>query len=156
METKINKQDTQIRRVRFNDINGIRALSAKYKFEPNRNWNQIYLDKDVEIYVIINKGKIVGFTGLVHQTWNETLQILDIFVAPNLRKLGIGGIAINFLLDKAKRMRSYRCIIAESPSKDGIDRFYAKLGFRKCGYNDRYYTNRDNGDIAIFMSYDLH
>ncbi len=52
-------------------------------------------------------------------------------------------------------MKGYRSVIAEAPAKDGIDKFYAKLGFRKCGYNDRYYTNRDNGGIAIFMSCDL-
>lgn len=175
METKINKQkfkhqnfspsgeigllsdyDIRIRSARFNDINNIKALSAKYNFEPNRNWNQLYLDKDVEIYTITNKGNFIGFTGLIHQNWNRTLQILDIFINPHLRKMGIGGIAINFLLNRAKRMNNYRCIIVEAPAKDGIDKFYAKFGFRKCGYNDRYYTNNNDGNIAIFMSYDLH
>jgi len=112
-------------------------------------------DMDIEVYAITENGKIIGFTGLIHNDWNETLQVLDIFVDPAMRKKGYGKQAMNFLLSKAKHMKKYRCIIAEAPAKDGIDKFYAKLGFRKCGYNDRYYTNESNGDIAIFMSYDL-
>ncbi|MGC8538932.1 MAG: GNAT family N-acetyltransferase, partial [Candidatus Micrarchaeia archaeon] len=144
-----------IRRARSSDIKSIEMLNQRYNFELNRDWKKLATDKNTEIYVAIDSGKIVGFTGLIHYNWNDTLQILDVFVDPLARGKGYGRQIINFLLSKARRMKGYRSIIAEAPAKEGIDKFYAKLGFRKCGYNDRWYTNRGNGDIAIFMSYDL-
>lgn len=145
----------RIVRVKENRIKDVKALSQKYEFEVNRDWDNLLNGKETEIYILVDKGRTIGFTGLIHNDWNETLQILDIFIDPEIRNRGYGIQAISFLLGNAKRMHRYRCIIAEAPAKDNIDKFYAKLGFRKCGYNDRYYTNDDNGDIAIFMSYDL-
>ena len=142
-------------KVTSNNIEDVKELSQKYNFEINRNWDKLIDEKDVEIYLLVEKEEVIGFTGLIHNDWNETLQILDIFIDPKYRSKGYGKFAINSLLDKAKIMNKYRCVIAEAPAKDGIDKFYSELGFRKCGYNDRYYTNENNGDIAIFMSYDL-
>ncbi len=142
-------------RVTSDNIKFIKELSQRYGFEVNRNWDKLLNEKDTEIYGLSERGRIIGFTGLIHNDWNETLQVLDIFIDPEARNKGYGKYIIDFLLNKAKGMDGYRCIIAEAPAKDGIDKFYGKLGFRKCGYNDRYYTNDDNGDIAVFMSYDL-
>ncbi|MGC8662731.1 MAG: GNAT family N-acetyltransferase [Candidatus Micrarchaeia archaeon] len=59
----------------------------------------------------------MGFTGLIHYNWNDTLQILDVFVDPLARGKGYGRQIINFLLSKARRMKGYRSIIAEAPAK---------------------------------------
>ncbi len=136
-------------------IKVIKELNYKYKFEINRDYEVLLKDNNTEIYELTDKKRIIGFSGLIHNDWNETLHVLNIFIDPEFRNKGYGKYIINFLINKAKRMDKYRCIIAEAPAKDYIYKFYAKLGFRKCGYNDRYYTNENNGDIAIFMSYDL-
>jgi len=59
---------------------------------------------------------------------------------------------------KVAKENQLRAIIVESQpdNKDGMD-FYLSNGFRLCGFNDRYYTNRSKSsrEIAIFFSLDL-
>jgi [ribosomal protein S18]-alanine N-acetyltransferase len=143
----------KIRKAKTSDLNEIQTISKKYKFEPDRDWKGLIIDKDKEFFVLINDHKIMGFTGLIHYDWNETLQISNIFVHPNYRSKGLGLSLVNYLIDKAKKSK-YRCLIAEAPSTSLVVKLYKKAGFRKCGYNDRYYYNNTK-IIAYWMSYDL-
>ena len=145
----------QIRKAVAKDFKTIKALSRKYDFERNRDWKGVMKAKGNEMFVLVEDKRIVGFTGLVRNDWNETLQVLDIFVEPGLRKQGAGRKMVEFLKKRAHAMNKYRCLIAEAPALDGTDRFYRKCGFRRCGYNDRYYSNTNPMDIAVWMSYDL-
>ncbi len=105
------------------------------------------------MYVLVENKKIIGFTGLIYHKWNNTLKISDIFIIPEYRKKGYGFKLIEFLVSRAKRT-NYRCIIAEAPSLSNAPKFYKRAGFRKCGYNDRYYFNFGK-EIALWYSYDL-
>ncbi len=54
--------------------------------------------------------------------------------------------------------KELRSIIVETqPSNRNAMDFYLSNGFRLCGFNDRYYTNKpvSSKDIAIFFSLDL-
>ncbi|MBT3582245.1 GNAT family N-acetyltransferase [Candidatus Woesearchaeota archaeon] len=143
----------KIRKAKTSDLSEIQAISKKYKFEPDRDWSGLIQDKDKEFFVVVEDNNIIGFTGLIHFNWNNTLQISNIFILPNYRKKGIGLQLVNYLLDKAKKTK-YRCLIAEAPSTSLVVKLYKKAGFRKCGYNDRYYYNNTK-IIAYWMSYDL-
>lgn len=44
--------------------------------------------------------------------------------------------------------------MAEAPSLSNAPKLYKKAGFRKCGYNDRYYSNSGK-EIALWYSFDL-
>jgi len=134
---KINKADTK-------ELEEIKRISGKYNFG---------LQGSKEMYVLIKNNKIIGFAGLIYKNWNNTLQISDIFIIPEQRKKGYGLKLINYLINKAKKT-NYRCIIAEAPSLSNALKLYEKAGFRKCGYNDRYYSN-DGKEIALWYSYDL-
>jgi len=143
-----------VRRAKLADLATIKQLSRKYKFEPSRNWKEAITSNDKEMFVLVDKGEIKGFTGFIYSDWNNTIQIMDIFIDPVLRGRGIGGEMVKFLIGKAMKT-NYRCLIAEAPARGNIDKFYRAAGFRKCGYNDRYYSNRDKRNIAIWMCYDL-
>lgn len=134
---KIKKADNK-------DLEKIRKISKKYNFG---------LQGAKEMYIIIESKKIAGFTGLIYRKWNNTLQISDIFIVPRHRKKGFGLKLIQFLINKSKKTE-YRCIIAEAPSLSNAPKLYEKAGFRKCGYNDRYYSNKGK-KIALWYSYDL-
>jgi len=134
----------KIKRANFKNIKEIKKISKKYKFG---------LQSSKEMYVLIENKKIAGFTGLIYHKWNNTLQISDIFVNPECREKGYGLELIKFLVNKAKRT-NYRCLIAEAPSLSNAPKLYKKAGFRKCGYNDRYYCNSGK-EIALWYSYDL-
>ncbi len=135
-----------MKRIKANNKNlkELKKISKKYDF---------VFQGAKEMYILIENKKIIGFTGLIHHKWNNTLQISDIFIIPEHRKKGLGLKLIKFLINKTKKTR-YRCIIAEAPSLGNAPKLYKKAGFRKCGYNDRQYSNKDK-EIALWYSYDL-
>ena len=134
----------KIKKANFKDTKEIKKISKKYKFG---------LQGSKEVYVLVENKKIIGFTGLVHHKWNNTLKISDIFIIPEHRKRGYGLKLVKFLISRAKRT-NYRCIIAEAPSLGNAPKLYKKARFRRCGYNDRYYSNSAK-EIALWYSYDL-
>jgi N-acetylglutamate synthase-like GNAT family acetyltransferase len=134
----------EIKKATKEDIEEIKALSKK---------NDFGLQGSNEMYVLKKDGKILGFTGLIYHRWNNTLQISDIFIIPKERKKGLGLKLVLNLIEICKKI-DYRCLIAEAPSLSNAPKLYEKAGFRKCGYNDRYYSNNGK-EKAIWYSYDL-
>ena len=144
----------KIRKATLGDFPEIRKLSEKFKFEIGRDWKGLISSKNSEVFVLVNERSIVGFTGLIRYAWNNTLQILNIFVEPQYRGKGLGLTLVNFLVERSRRT-SYRCLIAEAPSLNPAVKLYKKAGFRQCWYNDRYYSNSGK-EIALWMSLDLN
>ena len=142
-----------IRKARLKDSKKIAKLNEKYFHEKGRNWDKLISSKNSEMFVLEDNKEIIGFTGLEYFDWNNTIQIIDIFVHSEYRKKGLGSKLVKYLLNRAKKTK-YRCVIAEAPPLNPVIRLYLKKGFRKCGYNDRYYSNK-NREIAVFLSYDL-
>jgi len=143
----------RIKKATLKDLPKIKKLSKEHKFELNRDWKRLINSKNSEMYLAVEKNIILGFSGLIYHQWNNTIQISNIFVDPKYRRQGIGLKLINFLIKKVKKSK-YRCLIAEAPSLNPVIKLFKKLGFRKCGYNDRYYSNSGK-EIAFWMSLDI-
>jgi N-acetylglutamate synthase-like GNAT family acetyltransferase len=144
-----------IRKARMSDLKTVIAISRKNRFEVMRDWKDAISSENSEMFLLVDGKMIRGFTGLIYHDWNRTIQVMDVFLEPDLRGRGMGIKLIKFLVSRARRQSNrYRCLIAEAPAIGGIDKFYRKAGFRKCGYNDRYYANGGK-NIAIWMSLDL-
>ena len=142
----------EIKDARPEDIQSLEDLSKQYAFEPNRDWRGLV--EDHQMFLLFDADKVIGFTGFIRHDWNNTLQISNIFVKPEYRGQKLAQRLLTHLLENVKKT-SYRCIIAEAPSNTSVGKLYEKMGFRKCGYNDRYYSNAGE-PVAFWMSYDLH
>ena len=142
-----------IRKASLRDLPAIRKLNDKFKFETGRDWKRLIISKHSEMFVLTDDESIVGFTGLIRYDWNNTLQILNIFIEPKHRRKGLGFALVKFLIERSRK-NSYRCLIAEAPSLNPVVDLYKKAGFRQCGYNDRYYSNSGK-EIALWMSLDI-
>ncbi len=143
----------KIEKVSDSDKQCIEELSRTFHFEEDRNWDEVFASGNQEMFVVKEDENVLGFTGFTYWDWNNTIQIIDIFVHPDSRCKGIGNTLIQYLIEKAK-MTKYRCILAEVPSLNPVLKLYLKNGFRLCGYNDRYYSNSGK-EVALWMSYDL-
>ena len=143
----------RIRKATLKDLQKIRQSSKEFNFELNRDWNDLISSKKSEMFILIDNKEIIGFTWLIYYKWNNTIQISNIFVNPKFRSQGLGLKLIKFLINKVKKT-DYRCLIAEAPSLNPVVKLYKKAGFRKCGFNDRYYSNSGK-EIALWMSIDL-
>ena len=143
----------KIKKVTIKNLKEIKNISKKFNFELNRDWKGLIYSDNSEMFILLDKDDIIGFTGLIYYKWNNTIQISNIFIKPEYRKKGLGLKLVTFLIKRAKKTK-YRCLIAEAPSLNLVKELYKKAGFRKCGYNDRYYQN-SRKEIAIWMSLDL-
>jgi len=143
----------KIRKANLQDAKAISSLNRKFFHERERDWKKLTSAKDSEIFVLELNKKILGFTGVEYREWNNTAQIIDIFVRPNYRNKGYGTKLVKFLIQHLKN-KKYRTLMAEAPSSNPVLILYLKNDFRICGFNDRYYSNRSK-EIALFLSYDF-
>ncbi len=142
-----------IRKAKFNDLKAIEDLNNKY-FHEKRDFREIIENKNSCFLVAEEKNKIIGFSGIRVFRWNNTAQIIDIFIHPDHRGKDYANRFINRIKAEAKKFK-VRTIIAESPSLNNVLAVYIKNGFRVCGFNDRYYSNNAR-EIAIFLSFDIN
>lgn len=142
-----------IRKVTSDDLVEIESLNKKY-FHENRDFKEIIENKDDYFFVAEEKDRIVGFSGIYYHDWNNTAQIIDIFVHPDYRGKGLSDKLIKKIKLEAKKLK-VRTIIAEAPSLNNALATYLRNGFRVCGFNDRYYSN-DAKEIAMFLSFDIY
>jgi len=142
-----------IRKAKLSDLNQIDELNKKY-FHEVRDFKSLLKNKSDILIVMEDNKKIIAFSGLHLNVWNNTARIIDIFVHPNYRRQGLASKLINQLIVLARK-KKVRSLIAEAPSLNPVLKLYKKNGFRKCGYNDRYYSNGLK-EIAIFLSFDFN
>ncbi len=142
----------KIRKAKISDLVQIKRLNKKY-FHEARDFKALAESREDTLLVIEHGQEIIAFSGLHLSRWNNTAKIIDIFVHPDYRRQGLADKLVQRLivLARGKRVRS---LIAEAPSSNPVLKLYKKNGFRKCGYNDRYYSNQAR-EIAIFLSMDL-
>ncbi|MBD3304390.1 GNAT family N-acetyltransferase [Candidatus Woesearchaeota archaeon] len=140
-----------IRNAQEENIKSLEAISKEFDFEPNRDWKGLV--KDHEMFLLFDADRVIGFTGLIEYKWNRTLQISNIFVRPEYRGQKLAQKLLTHLIGKAEKT-GHRCLIAEAPSDNSVVKLYETMGFRKCGHNDRYYSNTGEPQ-AFWMSYDL-
>lgn len=143
----------EIKKAKLKDVNSISKLNRKFFHEKERDWKRLIYSKTSEIFILELDKTIVGFTGIKYCGWNNTAHVIDIFVQPDYRNRGYGTNLVKFLLKYLKN-KKYRTLIAEAPSSNPVLKLYLKNGFRVCGFNDRYYSNKGK-EIAIFLSYDF-
>jgi ribosomal protein S18 acetylase RimI-like enzyme len=135
------------------DVTELEKLSKRFDFETNRDWRKLVVGENNKLFLLKKEDEIIGFSGLIFHHWNNTIQVSNIFVNPEYRRKGIGGKIISLIIAEAKKF-PFRCLMAEAPSSSPVKKLYEKAGFRKCGYNDRYYSNTGE-EICIWMSLDL-
>jgi ribosomal-protein-alanine N-acetyltransferase len=142
----------KIRRAKLSDLNQINKLNKKY-FKEIRDFKSLLESKKDFLIVLQNDQGILAFTGIHLNKWNNTARIIDIFVHPHYRRQGVASKLVKELIAMAKK-KKVRSLIAEAPSLNPVLKLYKKSGFRKCGYNDHYYSNHSK-EIAIFLSFDF-
>lgn len=143
----------RIRKAKLKDLNQIIKINKKYLKGRGRDWKSLIKDAENPFYVAIEKNKIIGFASLEFQKWNNSAWLRHIVVDEIHRRKGFATKLLEKVKSECKNKRA-RILMAETQPQNTATKFYLKNGFRKCGYNDRYYSNDVNGK-AIFMSYDL-
>jgi ribosomal protein S18 acetylase RimI-like enzyme len=154
----------KIRRAEKRDIKPLEAVINEH-WKVNIDHRKEIADKNAILLVVETADgsshttrKVVG-TGLMWVTkWNKTGYLVELAVSKDSMRKGVGKALVSEFARLARRHRLRAIIVETQPdNKDGMD-FYLANGFRLCGYNDRYYTNRPRSshEIAVFFSLDLN
>lgn len=135
----------------------IAQLNEKYLHETGRDYEAYIGSVDTLFLVAEKENRVIGFSSISLEKWNNSTWVNQIVVAPKFRRKGYASKMITKMIVWAKK-KDARVVLVESQIGNvAATNFYIKNGFRICGYNDRYYTNQpiDTNEIALFLSQDL-
>ncbi len=99
---------------------------------------------------------IAGFAVMKYEAWNNRAHLAHLYIAPAFQGRGLG----RFFVEKAAafgRENSARCLWLETQNVNyPAIRFYRKMGFRLCGFDNTLYEPGDaRGEAALYFAMDL-
>ena len=106
------------------------------------------LDNPLALWLVAMEGdRLAGYVG--SQTVMDETDMMNLAVAPQFRRQGVGEALVNALTASLKEMGS-RCLTLEvRDSNEAARALYGKLGFREIGRRRGYY--RDPREDALIL-----
>ena len=106
------------------------------------------LDNPLALWLVAMEGdRLAGYVG--SQTVMDETDMMNLAVAPQFRRQGVGKALVNALVASLKELGS-RCLTLEVRDSNGPARaLYAKLGFAEVGRRRGYY--RDPREDALIL-----
>ena len=130
----------------FNEIENV--LTTKF----DSFWSPSILKQELEnsssqYFVAVIDTEIAGFGGI----WKavDDCHITDIVVRKDLRKLGIGSLILEKLIQAAKDKMVNSITLEVNANNIPAQKLYEKYGFKIVGIRKKYYNNTDD---AIIMT----
>lgn len=102
------------------------------------------------LLVAVDVSRVYGFVDLTRDRTLGIGWLYEMTVAPDVRRRGIGSDLLEAAVDWAGQQGLKTIMAAVSTKNYPGTALLQKHGFSFCGYNDRYYPNRD---IALFFAY---
>lgn len=142
METHSDGQQTS---VTFRTVRLPRSMRVAYPRTARqlaKNW------RSCQGFLVAELGQVVGYAALTTREDQGAAWLTDLVIAREHRQKGVGSALVRAAADWSKQEGLSR-LLAEVQTKNyPAIRFYQKLGFVFCGFNDHHYANQD---IAVFF-----
>jgi ribosomal-protein-alanine N-acetyltransferase len=94
--------------------------------------------------------EVIGY--IVYWKIREEVQINNIAVHPDFKRMGIGEAILRNVIEEARAESAHYISLEVRPSNAAARRLYAKLGFELIGIRRNYYSNPDEDAIVLGMS----
>jgi ribosomal protein S18 acetylase RimI-like enzyme len=108
-------------------------------------------------YVVVAEeaNELVGVAAASLSAWNRRAQLDGLYVAPAARRRGAGRALVDAVVAYA-RAAGARCLWLETQNTNyPAVRFYERVGFRLCGFDDSFYDGAFAHEAALFFALDL-
>jgi ribosomal protein S18 acetylase RimI-like enzyme len=105
------------------------------------------------ILVACLQEEVIGYSALMQGIAPKTTWATDLAVKRAYRRQGVGSALVLASLVWARQHESQRLVLEMQSKNHPAISLAQKLGFDFCGYNDRYFLNRD---IALFYAKSVH
>ena len=132
--------------VAISDVRLPRAMVVDYP-RTAQHIKEVWQSSDA-LLVAEEEGQICGFLDLRAEGWRRLATARNVIVAESHRRRGVGS-ALLAAANRWTREQSLEALMVEAQSQNWpAVRFYRKLGFAFCGFNERYYVSK----IALFFT----
>ncbi len=141
----------QVRAMKAQDISALVEIDA----ESNPTcWTAESFERELSLphsvsLVSAAGSAIVGFA--VGWIVTDTLQILQLAVTPAFRRLGVGKMLVQTILDRAQQQNCAKAQLELRSRNDAALKFYQQSGFYKSGLRKNFYPDDD----AVLMEIKL-
>lgn len=138
-----------------NDLESIKDI-LNIDFDDFWNYNTLYseLENENSKYIVCKfNDNIIGFAG-IKQLLDET-HITNIVVKKDLRKMGIGSILLEKLIEMAKTSNSTLITLEVNCKNAAAYQLYLKNNFKVVGFRKKYYNNTDDA-IIMSLKFDIN
>lgn len=141
------RKDTGTTLATFREVRLPRPITLAYPRDPFSladEWKRMSM-----MYTAISGPDAVGYVLLMEQAPLGLVRVVDLVVAPQVRRQGVGSGLLAAAQDWAQGRSSQRMML-EMPAKNlPAIRLAQKHGYEFCGYNDHYYLSQD---VALFFA----
>ncbi len=99
-------------------------------------------------------GLVVGFAALAHQRWNRRTELWHLYVAPQVRRQGVGRALVEAVIVAAEDA-GMRCVWLETSNLAyPAIQFYRRMGFELCGLDASLYdpAGPAAGETALYFA----
>ncbi|ACA54828.1 ribosomal protein S18-alanine N-acetyltransferase [Clostridium botulinum] len=147
----MNKKDIIVLPFSLEHIDGVMEIdNLSFSVPWSRNSYETELkNKFAKYIVVLNKetNKVLGFAGM----WLiiDECHITNIAVHPNYRRLGIGNILMDEIINIGKEHNIIGITLEVRESNTAAKNLYYKYGFKDSGIRKGYYA--DNNENALLM-----
>ena len=109
--------------------------------------NEVTNNKMAIYFVALKDGKVIGYAGMWHVVTEG--HITNIAVDENYRRMGIGRMLVERLIQEAEELEMIGITLEVKISNLTAQGLYTKLGFKPEGFRKKYYS--DTGEDAVVM-----
>jgi len=139
--------NAKIREMKLNDLNSVMEIEMKLFRSP---WTEAMFIKEIEdqySFVLENTKKIIGYIC----GWKilDEFTITNVAVEPNFQKKGFGKKIVEFIINRAKKVKCNNIFLEVRESNIVAIKMYVGLGFSKIGFRKNYYPNPKENAIVM-------
>jgi ribosomal protein S18 acetylase RimI-like enzyme len=100
------------------------------------------------------RGRVVGFVAAEFQEWNRRVAIWHLYVAQDVRGMGIGSALLNAVEEHAVQSGARGLWVETQNTNYKAVSFYLSRGFQFCGFDECLYdpADQDRPEVALFFS----
>jgi ribosomal protein S18 acetylase RimI-like enzyme len=141
-QMEIQTEEVQVE-ISFREIRLPRSVRVEYP-RPVKALAEDWIDRD-GLLVALHMEELVGYISLDLKIAPASAWMTDLVVMRRLRRQGIGSALVLAGQEWGMQHQCRRMVLEMQPKNYPAIHLAQKLGFDFCGYNDRYYLNRDIG-----------
>lgn len=135
------------------DVCAIERISFPNPWHLNTFRGEIQNDLISFPYVVVHSllKKVIAY--VIYWQIEDEIQINNIAVHPDFRRMGIGEAVLRKILEKVRKGGARSVFLEVRPSNEAAQALYAKLGFKLIGIRKNYYFNPQ--EDALVLGLDL-